>query len=398
MTDTDRPVRVLFVDDEPKLLKGLERSLFSHGPDGWEFEFAESGERALEQIAEAAFDVVVSDMRMPAMDGAELLRQIAHGHPETLRIVLSGHTEVEAAVRAMPVAHQFLSKPMQPDDLVALIRSGLAIRDVVKNPKVRAVAGEVEFLPPRPRIYLELIRVLNDEKSSVADVANVVEQDPAIAAKVLHVANSAFFSRGMKIASVREAVARLGAQVLRGVVLSMDAFSSFRAAATPRVERKMEHCFRVASVAWALAKGKAEKELVFTAGLLHDIGQVLLCWKHPEAAAQVEEKLGAGATALEAERDVLGTSHPEIGAYLLGLWGLPFPVIEAVLNHHMPETPAPAPSAWTLYLAEAAVCSADPGEEIEERIDMAVIERAGKKAAYETAVDLVTRGGAGERR
>src|SRR6266545_6839404 len=108
--------RILFVDDEPAILKGLQNLLFRDRPR-WEMVFANSGELAVRELAKAPFDVVVSDIRMPGMDGATLLNHVKDRYPTTARIMLSGHAEREAIVRALPALQQLLSKPCNAQTL-----------------------------------------------------------------------------------------------------------------------------------------------------------------------------------------------------------------------------------------------------------------------------------------
>lgn len=102
--------RVLFVDDEQEVLEGL-RNLLRRNRHEWDMVFALGGYEALAELSRGTVDVVVTDMRMPGMDGAQLLAQVKTVSPSTARLVLSGHAEKEAILRALPVAHQFLSKP-----------------------------------------------------------------------------------------------------------------------------------------------------------------------------------------------------------------------------------------------------------------------------------------------
>ena len=132
-------MRILFVDDERRVLVGIERMLFGMGRD-WEILLAGSGDEALAELERGPVDVVVSDMRMPGMDGAELLRRVQQGWPSTLRMLLSGHTETDAAMRALNVAQQFLSKPCEPEALVGTIEDSLRIADEAKAQRRTAEA------------------------------------------------------------------------------------------------------------------------------------------------------------------------------------------------------------------------------------------------------------------
>ncbi|MBC8317540.1 MAG: response regulator [Desulfobulbaceae bacterium] len=115
--------RILFVDDEPNILVGLRRMLRSLRKE-IDMEFAESGKEALQVMSKASFDVVVSDMRMPGMDGAELLTEVRRLYPDTIRIILSGYAAAEAIMRTETIVHQFLHKPCEPQNIKdTLLRS-----------------------------------------------------------------------------------------------------------------------------------------------------------------------------------------------------------------------------------------------------------------------------------
>src|SRR5262245_37814840 len=98
--------KILFVDDEPNVLQGLERMLRSMRHE-WEMQFAMSGPAALERLAEQTFDVIVSDMRMPGMTGAQLLTEVSQRHPHIVRIILSGQADQEDILRSVGPTHQY---------------------------------------------------------------------------------------------------------------------------------------------------------------------------------------------------------------------------------------------------------------------------------------------------
>lgn len=124
---------ILFVDDEPKLLDGLRRLLFPYS-GLWEMEFASSGTEALRILAASTFDVVIADMRMPGMNGAELLNQVAKLYPQMVRMILSGTWQQDLRIQAAMIAHQYLSKPCDPEVLKATLDRAFALRAVLVEP------------------------------------------------------------------------------------------------------------------------------------------------------------------------------------------------------------------------------------------------------------------------
>ena len=215
--------KILFVDDERNVLDGL-RALLRPQRSRWDMTFVDSGERALAELAASPYDVIVSDMKMPVMDGPTLLRRIAVEHPGVVRIVLSGFSEFESALRTVPVAHHFLVKPCHDELLVNVVERAWALQSQLAAPAVRAAVGSPDRLPRPPHTYLALTEVLTKEAAGVAEVANVVGRDPAIAAKVLQLVNSAFLGLGREIESIEQATAYLGTNMLKNIVLTAQVF------------------------------------------------------------------------------------------------------------------------------------------------------------------------------
>lgn len=330
--------RILFVDDEPLVLDGLRR-MMHRWRDEWDLHFALGGEAALQSVLAEPFDVVLTDMRMPGIDGAQLLQEVAARTPATIRIVLTGQTDEAAAVRAMPVAHQFLMKPCDPATLRQVISRTLSLRDRLADVALRSFAGQVETLPSVPTTYLALGRALGNTASSINDIAAIIERDPALAAKVLQLVNSSFFGQRREVSSVRQACALLGTGLMRNLALAQEAFAPHTWRATPGLSLQDEggHAVAVAKVACAMQVTAATAEAAVAAGLLHDIGKVLIA-SRPESPYALDWRRCQAEQLpfYEVERARCGVSHAEVGAYLLGLWGLPHGVVEAVAFHHAP--------------------------------------------------------------
>jgi HD-like signal output (HDOD) protein/ActR/RegA family two-component response regulator len=333
---------ILFVDDEPKVLNGLKRMLLPYG-DRWQMEFACGGAEALTLLAASSFDVVVTDMRMPGMDGATLLNEVARLYPQMVRMILSGTWEQDVRMQAAMVAHQYLSKPCDPELLKVTLDRAFALRDVLVEPALRALISRTASLPSTPAIYRELMQMLQKDEVSARQIGIVLAQDMGMTAKVLQLVNSAFFGLCRHITSLEDAVIFLGIDTVKVLALSASAFSCFHASGCPRfsIEALQRHSTTVAWMAREIAKSQqAAKPFLddtFVAGLLHDVGQLVLVSNHPEKYTEALSAVAAGdRTIAEAERETFGTTHAEVGGYLLWLWGLPDSVVEAVVFHHSP--------------------------------------------------------------
>jgi HD-like signal output (HDOD) protein/ActR/RegA family two-component response regulator len=328
----DDKKRLLFVDDEPAILTSLQAAL--HRERGrWDMAFALGGERALAELREKPFDVVIADMRMPGLDGAALLGIVQAEFPTAVRILLSGRADRDSIVRALPSMHQFLSKPCELKTLRAAIDRCLAVVSQPRDAQIRALIGRLDKLPSPPNTYFELARLAASPTSTLADVAAVVARDPAMAAKVLQLANSAAFGLPRTLTTIQQAVSYLGMELIKVIALTTTMFVSGNAT----IEQLQATSLEVAAVARRLVADRQRAETVFVAGLLHHVGRAVLVVSCPEVlAAAAAEAARTGEEVATVEQRMLGASEAEIGACLLGVWGLPSAIVEVVALHRTP--------------------------------------------------------------
>ena len=332
--------KILFVDDEPMVLRGLERSLRGMRHE-WQLEFAEGGPQALEKMAHGDFDVVISDLRMPGMDGAQLLREVKSRFPETVRMALSGQSDEATGLRAVRTAHQYLSKPCEAEEIKSKLRGVLGLRDLLDNPALKQVISRLESVPSQPSSYAAVHKLLGSSGASLTEAADLVAGDLGMSAKVLQLANSAFFSAAVPTASARKAVSRLGLNHLTALVMSADAFSETAGPPTAEMTHIWTESLQTATLAQALAQAEGCNETTtdsaFTAGLLHDLGKLLLAAEFKqEYQVALDETHTRKMPLEEIEQERFLCTHGQAGGYLLGLWGLPQAIVEAVAWHHLP--------------------------------------------------------------
>ncbi|MEM9070701.1 MAG: HDOD domain-containing protein [Myxococcota bacterium] len=326
--------RILFVDDEPRVLEGIENLLFD-APEGWEFEFAEGGESALAKLEEVTFDVLVTDMRMPGMDGAELLARVRGVHPDIVRIVLSGHTEEEAAHRAMPLAHEFLSKPCDVDALFSTLERALRLTKRFSDVAVRRALGGIRALPTRPTTQLRLQELIEAE-ASLEDVAEVVGSELSLASKLLHVANTAFYSRGRTITNIRDAISLLGLKTTYVLTTAVEAWGAIGVPEWVDVDELHRHSLEVGHIASGMVE-RSEAADALLGGMLHDLGELVINVFFTERVREAQaQTMTQGVPRTRAEAEALGFDHAAAGAHLLRLWQLGEATAVAVENHHRP--------------------------------------------------------------
>jgi HD-like signal output (HDOD) protein len=365
--------RLLFVDDEAMVLSGLRRAL--HGMrQEWNMDFVESAAAALQALDQAQYDAIISDMRMPVMDGAELLEQVKQRHPDVVRVVLSGQSSREAIFRSIAPAHQFLSKPCDPQELVTRLGQAFSMRDLLSNQSLKTVVSGLRSIPSLPALYEELTAVLHREDPSLAQIERIISKDVGMAAKILQLANSAFIGSRGQVSSLIQAISLIGTETVRTLVLSVHVFSSCdNSEVAAYLPALWDHSIAVGSLAQRIATSqgcpKAAVEESFTAGLLHDVGKVIFL---SEMAGKYRKILGTNPGAiLASELEHLGCTHPQVGAYLMSIWGLPTHLVHAVAFHHSPSQTAETQfSSLTAIHVADAIASATDTSTLNQDIEM----------------------------
>lgn len=340
-------INVIFVDDEPRVLQGLQRQLRDMRTE-WSMQFVESGAKALAQMTKAPVDVIVSDMMMPGMDGAQLLTEVMKRWPQTVRLVLSGYADRESVLRLVGPAHQYLSKPCNADELRHAIRRASNLMKLLSDAELKRLAAEIRSLPSLPALHHRLTSEFQKDDPSIEKVGEIISQDLGMTTKLLQLVNSAFFGLAQPIANPADAVTYLGLTTIRALVLSVQVFSQFDPQSVQgfSIEALSAHCGMTGAFARRIAQVERCEAKVgdqcFLAGLLHDVGRLILAANLPDRFSRViENAKESGRPLWQVEQEEFHASHAEVGGYLLGLWGLPYPVVEAVAYHHRPKDCGP---------------------------------------------------------
>jgi HD-like signal output (HDOD) protein/ActR/RegA family two-component response regulator len=335
-------MRILFVDDDAPVLHGLRRLLHPMRHE-WDMHFAGGGAEALALLGELPFDAVVSDMRMPGMDGAELLAEVQRRYPQIVRVVLSGQSDQVAILRSLGSTHQYLAKPCDPDTLKRTLERACGVRRLLADCALKKVVSQIGVLPSLPDVYVALVNECQTPDGSVRKVADIIAGDLAMTAQVLHLVNSAFFGQMRRISEPLQAVQILGLNTIKSLVLSAQVFMAFKPGKVPgfSLEAVQIHCLAASACARIIATAERCSPEVTAdasgAALLLETGILVLAARSPVQYGEALRLAAARSLSLvEAEQEVFGATHAEVGAYLLGLWALPDPIVEAVAYHHAP--------------------------------------------------------------
>ena len=333
---------VLFVDDESKVLDGLKRSLRPLR-DEWIMTFVTSGAEALKTLEQAPFDVIISDMRMPEMDGAQLLIEVQQRYPQIIRIVLSGQSDQDMVYQSIGATHRYLSKPCESEVLKTVVLRACTLRELLTNELLRRLVTGMQQIPSQPTLYAEVRREAESKTASLKAIGAIISKDLGMTAKMLQLVNSAYFGFYGRVATAEQAVNLLGVDTVQALVLTAHAFSYFASIQGSQfnIGHLWEASTQTGAIARAIAKAEQASTLMideaYTAGLLHDVGMLVLAAnlrsRYDVILKTAHERR---VQVWESERQELGATHAEVGAYLLGLWGLGDPIVEAVAFHHHP--------------------------------------------------------------
>ena len=334
--------KILFVDDDQSILDSF-RTMLHFKRREWKCYFADSGAAGLEILDNHPIDVVIADMRMPGMDGADFLREVEARQPGAVRMILSGYSDMQLLLKSVKHAHQFLSKPCSSETVVETIRRVTELSHILNHDGVRQVVAGVDSLPAIPDLYVRIAEEMASPEPDLRRVAALVEQDVGVTATLMRVVNSSFFGFYDKVSSPGRAVVLLGVEALKGLVLGNSLLRALHCESLKgySVDKLWEHSLQVGYFAKAIAalEGKGDEfvEDCFISGMLHDVGKLVLATEMPERYKTVLDTLQEeGGPVLAAEGLEFGVTHAEVGAYLLGLWGFKARVVEAVHGHHAP--------------------------------------------------------------
>ena len=334
--------QLLFVDDELKLLEGLKRSLRPMRHE-WDMTFVTSGAEALKALEQGPFDVIISDMRMPGMDGAQLLNEVQQRYPQIVRIVLSGQSDQEMIYQSIGATHQYLAKPCESEVLKTTVMRACALRELLGNDSLRRLVTGMQQIPSQPTLYAEIRREAESKTASIGTIGAIISKDMGMTAKILQLVNSAYFGFHGRVSTAEQAVNLLGLDTVQALVLTVHVFSQFGSTHGSRfnMDRLWEASTETGSLARAIAKAEQAPALVidqaYTAGLLHDVGTLVLAANIlKQYDVMLKTAHDQDIPLWEVERQELGATHADVGGYLLALWGLVDPIVEAVAFHHHP--------------------------------------------------------------
>ncbi|SHJ48399.1 HDOD domain-containing protein [Paramaledivibacter caminithermalis] len=328
--------KILIVDDEIQILRSFRRLFLE---SNYEAYFANNGLEALEILENKQIDLIITDIRMPNMNGYELLEEVKKRHPKVLRMVISGYTDGDRIYKALEngLAKLYLLKPWENSTIIEILDKAFKVEEILKNKKIFELINNIGNLPSIPKLYNE-INFLITKDSNIDKIADIIEKDQAIASRILRISNSIYPKK--EIGSVKQGIIYLGLSIVKNIVLTNSVFDNSRI--NPYIQELLwTHSSMTNNIMLMIYEELLNKKLINaykSAGLLHDIGWVVLLENFKEKYTEIIKNINENddSNISEVERRFFGCSHEEIGGYLLDWWELPYPIVESALFHNTP--------------------------------------------------------------
>ncbi len=328
---------ILIVDDELQILKSLRRLFLDADYD---LICVQSGEAALEALFENPVDLIISDMRMPEMDGLELLSRVKKDYPGVIRIILSAASDEKPILKSIQkgIAMIYIMKPWSNNDILRTVDRIFETESLLNNGNLLKEFNNISELPTLKSSYRRIVDMTEND-ADLGDITAAIELDQSIATKILHIANSAYF--GVKTGSVKQAVLFLGFNNLRSVIVSTSFFDSMRIPADSMdfARQLQNHAYLTNKIMHQIFKQHLHKEVpeqASAAGLLHNIGMIFMLSHFGEKFGSVIKNSGGEGDLVSLEKGEFPVSHAEAGGFLLRWWEIPYPIVEAALYCHQP--------------------------------------------------------------
>jgi putative nucleotidyltransferase with HDIG domain len=336
--------RVLFIDSNEAILQAYKEQFQYKGED-WQTFFATDATTSMEILTYSAIDIVIADLRMPMVETEPLFLLIQKGWPKVVRVIVSPTSATSKDIDLISLSHRFITKPSNLEELETIIDSIYYLQRIVLSDETRKVASEIDSIPALPEIFKQLTEEINSSDPSMKRVGEIIARDVGLSADILKMINSPYFGLKNQVSSPEHATKLLGLEVVKGVALSASLMHSFALTGInmDRVESVVEHSLVTANITKLILESEKVSsvlvDMAFSAAILHDVGYLMF------ASSNVISEKYQGAIEIseanyrplwEVEREILGTTHGEVGAYLLGLWGFPDAIVEAVAFHHTP--------------------------------------------------------------
>ncbi|GGW56948.1 HDOD domain-containing protein [Alishewanella tabrizica] len=325
--------RVLFIDDDAFMLKALLRTARRIRPN-WQFMGCDQARDWLSVVADNAIpDIIICDYQMPDVNGEQVLLEAITHYPSAVRVLLTGDTSEQIVTRACEFSHHLLGKPFSEQHLTAIFECVERLQQLPFTSHSRAQLGQLQSLPVLPEFVKSIKQALQAPEVDLTYVAKLLQHEPALAAKLMQIANSAFMGFTRPVSTILDATLRLGSNLIEAIVTltSMDKYFAYKMQAEAHDEITQfayEHAVLAKKLAQYAGFTLLEQDTVFSAAIFSAIGRLIeLLQQHENGLNQPPLLMQSGFL-----------NSTLISTYILTLWNHSETVCNVVLWQ---DTPSP---------------------------------------------------------
>ncbi len=329
---------ILIVDAEEQILKALKRVFLQTDYNVYQ---AASGTIALDILDKERIDLIITDIRMPELDGYQLLTKVKAMYPEVIRLVLSGYADEKAIFKLLNanLAKMCIYKPWDNQEMLNIIKHVFELNRILSENSILQIINKIDNLPFVSFIYNDLC-VLIENDASIVEIEKLLMKDQALSAAILRIVNSAFYN--VKTGSLKKAITYIGLTHIKSIAFT--AGISYNKALDINLAKSYQlfskHSLLTNKICNQVYPKLFSKEMPSDStcvGLLLEIGRVVLMSNFPKQYKKIISLEGIDKRPLyQLEKEILGIAYHEMSSYLLNWWGLPYCLIEATLYHHSP--------------------------------------------------------------
>ena len=345
----------------------------------WEVNIALNSENALQALLRDPFEAVIFEANFSGQLDLSFLAAASARAPQVSRLLLCDLADIKS-VKNDGTVQQFLVRPTAAEAVISAALRARLLNNWMSDPALKQLFVQMRKLPSIPAIYFRLLELMKSPDTDMDDIGKAIANDPGLTVRVLQMANSPFLGLGRSISNAAEAVGFLGIERTKSLVLLAQAFSmgaEAQQAAFP-VDKLWRHSLLTGDFARRIARTEMREARIaeesYTGGVLHDVGKLMLAANLPKEYGSVLRRSQNENRSVDAiEREVLGSTHAELGACALTVWGLPAGIVEAIAYHHQPDkNPSKMFSPTVAVHAANAIAHelhAEPGEPSAGKLD-----------------------------
>jgi putative nucleotidyltransferase with HDIG domain len=321
-------MKILLIDNLDNQLLELKHELHKTRA---KFAHVNSLNAGISALSQHKFNVVICAAIVDDSNGNVIFEMVAKQFPSIVRILVNENEQ-----QAQNNVHYCFVQPIACKTIIKTIAQLANNNQAITKDIIVKTVANIKTLPSPPKVYLQLNAILKARNTDSDKIAQIIQQDPALTAKVLQFSNNTFASPDKPMMSIREAITKMGIDTLCCIVMTAELFSY-----NPKIKEfsildEQLHCLATAKLAGSLVKPELKQDAMI-AGLLHDIGKVVLFEINRKSTEVFFKHRANHGDNLSLENKVFGSDHCHVGGYLLHMWGFSYQIIAAVILHHRPE-------------------------------------------------------------